>query len=249
MSLLKLEITYFLRSPVIWIIVALMAFITAWSFLLAVELFTSMQVQFAGMSDAPTIMQGIVFPVIFAQAKLSILIVSIVAGLSFSRLHNDNGWFLILSSPQSGFSTVIQKYFAILTIIGVFLIPFVSAMCFMYMLSDISSYQLFVAFSGLILLNLWMSAFAILISAFINNSGFSILLNMVLLFGMWGMSASVLDDSWGKNWLQTLSPQYHFKQFLAENLSLSSVYFFVSGIVILLWLTSLRLHNKRYKSA
>lgn len=231
----------------IWVVMAVFAFVSAWFFLMSTELFMTIQTRFAGMSDAPTVMSGIVFPMITMQAKLSVFIVSIISGLSFSRLQHENGWFLILSNPQSEILTVGQKYIAGLFVSILFQMPLIFALGFLGFQSTLPFLPLSIALAGLFFLIAWMAAFALFISTWVNNSGFSILLNIIGLLALWSLSNSVLDSSWGKNWMGLLSPQYHFRQYLTDKLALESIYYFLMGTAVLLFAASVRLQHRRYK--
>ena len=213
MTLRQAELKYYLRSPIIWLILAFTAFISAWSFLLSIDVFTTLQVKFAGMSDAPTITQGIIIPMLLAQSKLLIIIVAIISGLSFARLSDNNSWFLLNSSQLSEWGIIYQKYSASLLITLVFLLPTLLALGSLSIIAGVQFIPVAIAIIGLLLLMIWMSALAMLISSFVNNSGFSILLCMFFLLFLWVLSQSTVGSEWGKNWLQALTPFYHFKKF------------------------------------
>jgi len=246
MNIFQAEIKYYLRSPLIWVVVALSSFISAWSFLLAIDIFTTMQVKFAGMTDAPTIVQGIIIPVISAQSKLLLLIAPIIAGLSFARLSSNNGWTLINANLSSEFSYVKQKYTAIFSLSLIFLIPSLVGIILLVIMAKISIYQLSFAFLGLLLLMMWMLSLCMYISSLINNSGFAILMCLVILLVLWVLSFSGIDATWGKNWIQVFSPQYHFQKFLTPYVPYSSFVYFIAGTVFSLWATKIRLIHKRY---
>ncbi|HFC30528.1 MAG TPA: hypothetical protein ENJ44_05745 [Oceanospirillales bacterium] len=245
MNIFKAELKYYLRSPLIWLVAALFAFISAWSFLMAIEIFSRMQIKFAGMSDAPTISQGIIFPVIATIAKLSLLIVAIVGGLSFSRYQQNNGWSLIHAYQKSHFRFILQKFMADALVCLLFVLPAILSVIILAIMAKISLAAIFVAIIGLIFLLLWMLSLILFLSSLSNNSGFAILLGLVILVLLWSLSHSTLDASWGKNWLQVLSPQYHFLQFLGSSLSFASIFYFLSGILLMLWAISIRLTHKR----
>lgn len=246
MTLFKAELKYYLRSPIIWIIVSLSAFVSAWSFLLAMDLFTAMQVKFAGMTDAPTILEGIIFPVISAQAKLLILLVPIIAGLSFSRLHTNNGWSLVNAYALSELNFIKHKYLAVLLVSVIFIAPSFMAVFILAFITHISLWPILFAMIGLLLLLMWMLALCMYISSLVANSGFSILLCLVVLMMLWVVSFSGLDASWGKNWIQVISPQYHFQRFLTPYLPFSSILYFIAGVIFYCWAIKIRLIHKRY---
>lgn len=246
MTLFKAELIYFLRSPIIWLIMALSAFISAWFFLLSLELFSNMQIKFAQMSDAPTLLQGIIFPVVSAQAQLSIGIVAIIAGLSFSRLHNNNGWLLIKMQQRTEWFVIRCKYFALMVIVMIFLLPTFLAVLSLVWMTELPIFPVIISFLGLLMLLMWMVALGMYISSMVNNAGFSILLCLVFLVILWLLSYSGLGEQWGKNWLQVLSPRYHFNQFLSNYLSLASLVFFILGTLLMLYATKVRLIHKRY---
>lgn len=246
MNIFQAELKYFLRSPLIWLVLAISAFITAWSFLLIMDLFTSLQVKFANMSDAPSITQGIVFPLITAQAKILILVMSIIGGLSFARLTDANGWSLLIAAQCSELKITIHKYLALLVVVFIFILPALLAVFSLVFLADIELWPVLLAIIGLCLLLMWMAAVSMLISSFVNNSGFAILLNLVFFMLLWLFSQSFKDGSFGKNWIEVLSPYYHFIQFQSSYISMASLFYFMFGTGLVLWFVRLRLVHRRY---
>ena len=246
MTLRQAELKYYLRSPIIWLILTFTAFISAWSFLLSIDVFTALQVKFAGMSDAPTITQGIIIPMLLAQSKLLIIVVAIIAGLSFARLSDNNSWFLISSCQLSEWEIIYQKYSALFIITLIFMLPTLLAISCLSIITGAQLIPVALAIFGLLLLLMWMTALAMLISSFINNSGFSILLCLFVLLFLWVLSQSAVESEWGKNWLQALTPFYHFNKFSSDYMSFSSVFYFLMGTGLNLWLVKIRLIQKRY---
>lgn len=246
MNVFQAELKYFLRSPLIWLVLAVSAFISAWSFLLTLDLFTSLQVKFATMSDAPNITQGIVFPLLTAQSKILMLVIAIVGGLSFARLADANGWSLLISAQCSDMKIIMHKYLALLVVMFIFVVPLLLAIISLVLLSDIELWPVLLAMAGLFLLLMWMGAISMLLSSFVNNSGFAILLNLVFFMLLWLFSQSANDGSYGKNWIEVLSPYYHFVQFQSSYISLASLLYFVAGTVFILGFVRIRLVHKRY---
>ncbi len=246
MTLYQAELKYYLRSPIIWLIVAVSAFIAAWSFLLSIELFTALQVKYAGMSDAPSIVQGIVFPLLSAQSKILIIVVAIIAGLSFSRLSQNQSWSLISSAQMSDWKIIQHKYLAILFVCLIFILPTIAAVLSLMFIAGLPLLPVFIALVGLLLLLLWMLALGLLLSSLVDNTGFAILLCIVSFMMLWLLSQSAVDAQWGKNWVQVFTPFYHFQQFTTDYIPLASVFYFVTGTVLFLWMTKIRLIQKRY---
>lgn len=246
MTLFQSEIKYFLRSPLIWLILSLTAFLSAWSFLLSIELFTTLQVKFAGMSDAPTITQGILTPFISSQAKILVFITSIIGGLSFARLSHNNGWSLLHLTQYSEFRIVWQKYSALIAVCFLFISPALLAVVSLSIISGIQWLPVIVMSSGLVLLMLWMLALTMMLSSFFSNSGFAILLSLIVLMALLLITQSGLGAEWGKNYLQIISPFYQFFQFTKNTIPITSIAYFVFGITLFLFIVKVRIMHKRY---
>ena len=245
MTLFQSEIKYFLRSPLIWLILSLTAFLSAWSFLLSIELFTTLQVKFAGMSDAPTITQGILTPFISSQAKILVFITSIIGGLSYARLSHYNGWSLLHLTQYSEFKIVWQKYSALIAVCFLFISPALLAVVSLSIISGIQWLSVVVMSCGLVLLMFWMLALTMMLSSFFSNSGFAILLSLMVLMVLLLITQSGLGAEWGKNYLQSISPFYHFFQFSKNSIPVASVAYFIFGIALFLFIVKVRITHKR----
>jgi ABC-type transport system involved in multi-copper enzyme maturation permease subunit len=245
MTLYQAELKYYLRSAIIWVIMALVAFFSAWSFLFSIELFSTLQVKFSSMADAPTIIQGIVIPVIAAQAKILIILVSIIAGLSFSRLAHNQNWSLLSSFQLSEWQIIGQKWLAVITVLALFLLPALLAIMSLVWMAHLPLLPIVMAYLGLLLLLIWMVSLALLLSSWVNNTGFAILLCLMVFASLLLLSQSTTHSVWGKNWIQVFSPYYHFQQFFADYLPMSSLFYFVSGALISLFALRIRLLQKR----
>jgi len=246
MNTFQTEIIFFKRSTLLWFILALFAFVSAWSLLMTMEVFASVQVKFASMSDAPTLYQGIIYPVMVMQSKLMILLVAIVAGLSYSRLSQNNAWPLLLSSCQSEWSIVVQKYLASFVIAMVFVLPVFAALICLSFLAKIAIFPVLMSLFALLLLIAWMLAMGHFLSSLVNNAGFAVLLCTLVLMVFLMLSQSTIAVTWGKNWIQVFSPFYHFKRINSDIFSMVSLFYFFSNIALLLGLTMIRLKHKRY---
>jgi ABC-type transport system involved in multi-copper enzyme maturation permease subunit len=246
MTLFQSEIKYFLRSPIIWLILSLTAFLSAWSFLLSIELFTALQVKFAGMSDAPTITQGILTPFISSQAKILVFITSIIGGLSYARLSHNNGWSLLHLVQYSEFKIVWQKYTALIMVCFLFILPALIAIISLIIISDSQWLPTILMSGGLVLLMLWMVALTMMLSSFFNNSGFAILLSLIVLMALLLITQSGLGAEWGKNYLQIISPFYQFFQFSKNTIPIASIAYFVFGIMLFLFVVKVRITQKRH---
>ncbi len=246
MSLFQSEIKYYLRSPIIWLILCLVAFLSAWSFLLSIELFTALQVKFAGMSDAPTITQGILTPFISSQAKILLFITSIIGGLSYARLSHNNGWSLMHLAQQSEFKIIWQKYLALIMVCFLFILPALLAVISLTFISSCPWMPIVAMCFGLLFLMFWMVALTMMISSFLSNSGFAILLSLMVLMALLLVTQSGLGAEWGKNYLQIISPFYHFFQFSKNQIPIASLIYFIFGIALFLLAIRVRIMHKRY---
>ncbi len=247
MNLFKAELSFYLRSPVIWIIMALVALFSAWSMLMSVEVFTGVQVKFANMADAPSITQGVFYPIISSQVLVMVFVVAIVGGLSFSRLSQNNAWVLLIGSQKSDWINVLHKYSALITVVLLFLLPGLLAICTLLLMTEVPLIPIIIALFGLLLLMMWMLALSLFISSLVNNTGFAILLNLLILSVLFYFSQSVLGDQWGKSWLQSLSGFSHFSLFLSPTIGLSSLLYFIFGTLVFLMAATARISHKRYQ--
>ena len=198
------------------------------------------------MSDAPTITQEILTPYLSSQAKILVFITSIIGGLSFSRLNHNNGWELLHGAQRSAFKLMVQKYLALVVVCLLFITPALLATVSLIIVSLNPWLQVVILMLGLVLLMLWMLALTMMLSSFVKNSGFAILLSLIVLMTLLLITQSSLGDEWGKNWLQLFSPFFHFIQLSKNRIPITSIYYFLFGIIMFLWIAKIRIVHKRH---
>jgi hypothetical protein len=116
----------------------------------------------------------------------------------------------------------------------------------MQFISGIETIPTLIAILGLMLLLMWMLAVSMYVSILVDNSGFAIMLSLLIFLLLWFLSQSTTADEWGKNWIQVFTPHYQYKQFVGDYYSAASLFYFVSGILLSLYACKIRLFHKRY---
>lgn len=247
MNHFQAEKVYFFRKPLIFVIFALLSLTFSWGFLSLIDVFQANQIKFSGMTDAPSVLEAVVFQALQWQVKLLLVLCSIIGGLTYARWNQNNLHSFYLQSSQSTPHWVLSKFAFAIFLMLIFSLPSLLQIFYVYVKAEQFSIRIVSALCGWLLVLAWMIAFTQFISSLLKNSAFAILLNIVVLGFSWFIGFSLTDNSWGKNWIQVLSPSYQFQQFLTVQISLASVVYFLFGIGILLLATTLVLKHRRIK--
>ncbi len=232
-------------SPLAWIMLGLIQFILAWSFLGNIDTFFSLQSELLKIRNAPGVTDLVVAPLFEFARILMLMITPLITMRLISEESQSGSIQLLLSSPASMTQIILGKYAGAMTfmlcIIGLTsLMPlslgFATPLDYGKLLAGILTLTLNT--SAFVALGLFMSTLTRQpIIAAISSSG--------LLIFFWIMNAAGTTGAADANIFNQLSFTYHSLQMLRGIVYSADVIYFILFITGFLMLSIRQLENRR----
>ena len=172
-----------------------------------------------------------------------------VLGMRLIAEEKQNRTFdLLMSSPLSSLHILLGKYFALF-----FLLAFFLFLSFIYPLStgffaEIPLGPLLSSYLGLLLLCGLYSAISLFASSLSTSLFLSAFIGMILNIGMWFFSQSSQGTGFWMEFMNYLSLSVHLTHFIKGSVLISSVVFFLSGIILFLFLVFKSIEWTRWRA-
>ena len=168
-----------------------------------------------------------------------ILLLSIpVLGMKLLAEEKQNRTFdLLMTSPLSSLQMVLGKYLALLSLVSVFLFFSLLYPLSTAFFTEIPLGPLFSSYLGLFLLVGLYSAIALFASSLSDSLFLSAFIGMILNIGLWSVfQQGGAGASLSASVMSYLSLSSHLTSFIKGSISISSVLFFLIGVVFFLFL-------------
>ncbi len=231
------------RSPMIWLVLALLSFIAAWLFWQMIDRYTQLQHGFQALPNPPSLTTNLWVPYLLILAKLVLLVVAMTAGFSFAQERAQKTIWYLLINKQKFIGVVCAKLSAQWPVL-LWSWLLLACACIMLAVGGTINFSLILTGTlGLSLLIIWSMALGQLISSFCLSTGTAVLLNVLVFVMLWMLGADILDQEYGLNWLSLVSPAHHFNWFCTGEIGISSLIYFVGGSGLFIWLTSAQLRR------
>lgn len=236
LTLYKKELSYYLNNPIGYIVIVLFAVFA--NFFFVKDIFV---VGSASMRPFFAILPW--FFMIFVPA---------LSMRALSEEKRTNTIETLLTLPISETQIILAKYLAILTLIGVGLLLTLGLPISLYILTKLAFSNLYipeilVGYLGVFLTAASFAAISLFFSSKTKNQVISFLLSVIVIFFLIIFStdfvASVLTREL-QDVLNYLSPVYHLESFLKGILDIRSLVYFLSSIVLFLFLTVIDLEKR-----
>ena len=239
------ELRRLLLSPLAWVILALVQFLTALQFLSSVEEFILNQPRLVNYENPPGVSDWIVAPVFADVAFMLLMVIPVITMRGLSAERRDKTMSLLLSSPVSMTEIVLGKYAGTLYFLSI-MIGMICVMPVSLMLgTSLDTGKLFAGALGLFLMLAAFSALSLFISSMTNSPAVSAVASFFLLFALWLM---YWINSGGREItgvVEYLSLLNHFVPLLQGSINTDDVAYFVLLAMTFLVFTIRRLDIQR----
>ena len=239
------ELRRLMLSPLAWVILALIQFLTALQFLNSVEDFMLNQPRMIGMTNPPGVSDWVVAPLFADVAFMLLMVVPIISMRSLSVEQRDKTISLLLSSPVSMTEIVLGKYLGMLFFLAI-MVGMVSLMPLALMLgTELDSGKLITGSLGLFLMLSAFTAAGLFISSMTRSPAVAAVASFFLLFALWLMFWISSGGEQLQLLIQYLSLLHHFVPLLKGSINTADVAYFLIFAATFIVLTIRRLDAQR----
>jgi ABC-2 type transport system permease protein len=186
-------------------------------------------------------------PVIF------IFLISAITMRSFSEEKKTGTFETLTTKPISDMGIIMGKFFAALTIVILAIIPTILYYYTVHKLSvpvgNIDTGALIGSYIGLLLLSAGYISIGLFSSIITDNQIVSFILSMFLCFFIFTVFDFLGSFEWLKNnnfFVEWLGINYHYKNISRGIVDTRDIIYFVSLIVLFVWLTKIKLNSRKW---
>lgn len=242
------EFRRMMLSPLAWVILALIQFLTALQFLNSVEDFMLNQPRLVGIENPPGVSDWIVAPLFADVAFMLLMVIPVISMRSLSAERRDKTLSLLMSSPVSMTEIVLGKYAGILLFLAI-MVCMVSLMPLSLMLgTSLDTGKLITGSLGLFLMLSAFAAASLFISSLTQSPAVAAVASFFLLFALWLMFWISSGGEQFKGIVEYISLLHHFVPLLKGSINSADVAYFLLFASTFLILTIRRLDAQRLQA-
>ncbi len=236
-------------SPLAWIILAVIQVISAYIFLIQIDLFNGIEARLATIPGAPGLTEIVVNPLLRSTAVVMLLVAPLLTMRSISEEQRSGSMVLLLAAPISVTEIVVGKYLGLLGFLFL-AVAMISAMPLALAAGATLDFGLFAA--GALGLTLLVSAFAaagLFLSSLTANPTVSAVSTFGLLLLLWILDwAGSTGGGPTGNLLNSLALLPHYDALLKGEFDTADVAYYLLFITLFLGLSIYRLDSLRMRN-
>lgn len=241
----RLELRRMMLSPLAWVILALIQFLTALQFLNSLEDFMINQPRLATLENPPGVSDWVVAPLFADVAFMLLMVVPIISMRSLSVEQRDKTLTLLMTSPVSMTEIVLGKYFGMLF----FLAIMVGMICLMPLSlipgTTLDTGKLVTGSLGLFMMLSAFTAAGLFISSLTRSPAVAAVASFFLLFALWLMFWINSGGELIRTIIEHLSLLHHFVPLLKGSINTADIVYFIVFATTFVVLTIRRLDIQR----
>ncbi len=239
------ELRSLMLSPLAWALLAVVQGVTAWLFMVQIDLFMQLQPRLNVISDTPGVTDLIVAPLLGKAALVVLLTLPILSMRLLSEEFRAETFSLLLSSPVSMTQITLGKYLGLLSFLGILLL-LVSLMPLSLLAGGgLDLGKLAAALLGTALVAAGLAAVGLYLSSLTSRPAVAAVTTYGVSLFLWIAHNTGSVGEQGSGLFNWLSLTYHY-QFLLKGLVRSSdLIYFALLVGLPLILTIQRLDNRR----
>lgn len=232
------------RTPLAWIILALLQFIFAYLYLSGIDAYLAIQPQLAQLANPPGITETIVLPLFGSAAVILLMAVPLFSMRLISEERRNRTIGLLLSAPVSMTEIVLGKFLGLMLLLALLIaLPAVMALA-LYAGGTLDLGLLLTNILGLLLLTASFAALGLFISSLTAQPLLAAMGSLGALLGLWVINLPGGDSD---SILHYLSLLKHFEPLNRGLLATGDLAYFCLFIVTFLVLSVRRLDAARLR--
>ena len=201
MSVFRKELKNLLRSPALWLMMALLSFVAAWMCWQMLDRYLSLQSQLSQLPYPPAISQTLWQPMMLMLAKIMILLVAMVSASVMTRERSERTIFYLLLTQRSPWSVIRGKFLAAWVLLIYLWLHVLLIWALLETGGSLDGWQVFTGVTGISLTLMWMLALGMLIAVYNTSMAASALMTVLIVAGLWMLGASQYASEFGLSWL------------------------------------------------
>lgn len=235
--------------PRIWLILALLGFVISWLFLHMLDRYLALQPELLKLSVPPDMTEALLLPLGQNLIKMMLLVVAVTAGGSVAQERQEDTLYYMLRIPVTPWYRlpIVQKFKSHLWLTIFPLLTIVAVATLLMMGGTVDWLMVCALLLAVLLCCAWLIALALWLSTMTNQSGFAVLMTLVVFMVMWVVGGQPVLDQYGVNWLNLILPEQHFNWLSRGHINLSSIIYFCAGTGLFLWLAQRKINQLKWQ--
>lgn len=243
--MIRLLATRELRSlfalPSTWLLLGVLQFLLAWSFLARLDAWLQVQSQLAQLANPPGVTATIAAPLLGMLALLLMLLVPLFTMRAFAEERRNQTLVLLLSAPVTARQIVLGKFWGLFALFGGLILANLAMIASLSLGTRLDGGLLASNLLGLLLLTASFLSVGLLVSVWTTQPLVAAIGGLAALLGLWLVDVTASDDT--PVWHQ-FSPLWHFQKFNNGLLDSADLAYFALLTVLCLGLTCDRLRRQ-----
>lgn len=241
------ELRSLFYSPLVWVLLAAIAGLMGWLFLLRLDDFLQIQSKLVALENPPGLTDLVAGPHLETAAVLALLVLPLLGMRLLAEEFRSGTDALLFSAPISPLRIILGKYLALLAVQGIILLLALLIILSLTLGTDLDWGQIAAGLLGLGLTLAAFSAAALCVSGLTAQPGAAAAGTFGLLMFLWLLDLSA--NGAGVNLLAELSPATHLRPLLRGLADSADLAYFGLFIGAFLLLTLWRFEQRRHPPA
>ncbi|MCC7413463.1 MAG: ABC transporter permease subunit [Gammaproteobacteria bacterium] len=240
------ELRVMFASPLAWVVLAVIQFLTAWFFLGNLEYYTQVQPRLAALGAERGVTDLVIAPTLATAAVLLLLAAPLLTMRAVSEERRNDTLTLLLAAPLSALEIVLGKFLGLLALFTLMAVMIGLMPLSLLAGTNLDFGQLAAAWMALVLLLAAFAAIGLFASCLTAQPVIAAMVSFGVLLLLWVMDIAVVargDDAPGV--LSYLSMLRHFESLLQGVFDSADVAYFVILVAVFITLSTWRLEADR----
>ncbi|MDO6460524.1 ABC transporter permease subunit [Granulosicoccaceae sp. 1_MG-2023] len=243
------ELRLMFRSPLAWVIAAVMQLVFAWLFLSALEQFVTSQAKLASLPDAPGVTAFVIARYVAPAAIIMLLISPLLCMRTLAEEQRSGTLVLLRAAPVSMTHIVLGKFLGIFLLQWAMLsLAFAMPLSLAFFTSPDAG-SLFTAWLGISLFAAACTALSLYFSAITRQPLIAAFAAFAALLFLWLLGTGSFSSETASAILHGLSMPRHLNSFFRGLLDTRDLLYFALFITLFLSLAVIKLDSLRYTEA
>lgn len=252
LTIWRKELQSYFRSPIAYGVIAFFALIAGYMFYSSVVIFVSASIRSSmmGQSQPMNVNDYVIRPIFGNVSVIFLIVIPMIAMRLFAEEKRSGTIELLMTSPVKDWEIILGKWFAAMTLYCAMLLTLLISMASLFFYGQPDLRPMLTGFLGLLLLGGSMLSVGTFISTLTKNQIVAVMaaFSVCILWWILDWPASYFQDSTAGKILSYLAITQHLDSFTKGVLDMHDVVYYVSAIIIGLFLTARSLESLRWRA-